>query len=75
MPLSGPIRHAYICHICGSDHVARDARVIWDVSAQNWVIETLFDQAHCQHCDDRTRLQRVVLTSPTTFAAPEGGVD
>ncbi len=75
MPLSGPIRHAYICPICGSDHVARDARVIWDVSAQNWVIETLFDQAHCQHCDDRTRLQRVVLTSPTTFAAPERGVD
>ncbi len=63
-------RHAHICHICGSDHVTRDAWAVWDVATQDWVIETLFDHAHCHHCLGPTRIEQVVLTSPMTFAAP-----
>lgn len=64
-------RYAHICHICGSDHVTRDAWVIWDVAAQDWIIETLFDHIHCHHCLGPTRAEQVVLTSSITFAAPD----
>ncbi|MEA3541178.1 MAG: hypothetical protein U9R77_03535 [Pseudomonadota bacterium] len=64
-------RYAHICHICGSDHVTRDAWATWDVAAQDWVIETLFDHAHCHHCLGPTRAEQVVLSSAITFAAPK----
>ncbi|MCP1468969.1 hypothetical protein J3E64_000640 [Sphingobium sp. OAS761] len=63
--------HAYICHVCGSDHVVRDAWATWDVQAQLWVLDTLFDHAHCHQCLGATRMERVLLTSPVTFAAPD----
>ncbi|MEC3950862.1 hypothetical protein [Sphingobium sp. HWE2-09] len=66
-----PRRHAYICNVCGSDHITRDARGRWDILAQDWVIETIFDHAWCHRCTDAARLDQVVLTSPITFAAPE----
>lgn len=70
MPNPTPPRHAYICHICGSDHVTRDAWAVWDVATQAWVLDTLFDHAHCHQCLSATRLERVLLSSPVTFAAP-----
>ncbi|MEC3912620.1 hypothetical protein U5A82_19720 [Sphingobium sp. CR2-8] len=66
-----PLRHAYICNVCGSDHVTRDAWVAWDIVAQDWVIEESFDHAWCHRCMAAARLDQVVLTSPITFAAPE----
>jgi hypothetical protein len=70
MPDPAPTRFAYICHLCGSDHVVRDAWAVWDVAAQAWVLDTLFDHAHCHQCLAATRLERVALSSLVTFAAP-----
>ncbi|MCI4591367.1 hypothetical protein MOK15_14865 [Sphingobium sp. BYY-5] len=67
------IRHAYICNVCGSDHVTRDAWAAWDVDRQDWVLEAAFDYAYCHRCMGNARLDRVVLTSSTTFSAPERG--
>ncbi|HUD92251.1 hypothetical protein [Sphingobium sp.] len=64
-------RHAYICNVCGSDHVTRDAWATWDVEAQDWILEVAFDHAHCHSCMGHARLDRVVLTSAITFSAPE----
>ncbi|WP_230461207.1 hypothetical protein [Sphingobium sp. CAP-1] len=66
-----PVLHAYVCTVCGSDHVTRDAWAAWDVAAQDWVLEAAFDYAHCHRCMGGARLERVVLTSPVTFALPE----
>ncbi|WP_416462534.1 hypothetical protein [Sphingomonas sp. VDB2] len=63
--------HSYICNVCGSDHVTRDAWAAWDMAAQHWVLEVVFDQCWCHRCMSATRLDRVVLTSPITFAAPD----
>ena len=69
-PPNAPL-HAYVCNVCGSDHVTREAWVAWDVAAQQWVLEAAFDYAHCHRCMGDARLDRVVLTSPVTFSAPE----
>lgn len=71
-PHPASVRHAYICHVCGSDHVTRDAWAEWNVEAQDWLLGVAFDQAYCHRCQNDTRLDRVVLTSPVTFSAPEG---
>ncbi|WP_088184145.1 hypothetical protein [Sphingobium sp. Z007] len=68
-----PLHHIYICNVCGSDHVTRDACAAWDVAAQEWVREVAFDQSWCHRCMSATRLDQVVLTSPITFAAPDTG--
>lgn len=70
-----PLRHAYICNVCGSDHVTRDAWAAWDTAAQHWVLEVAFDHSWCHRCMSAARLDRVVLTSPVTFAAPDSGFD
>lgn len=67
---SAPL-YAYVCNVCGSDHVTREAWAAWDVAAQNWVLEVAFDYAHCHRCMGDARLDHVLLTSPMTFAAPE----
>lgn len=66
-----PERHAYVCNVCGSDHVTRDAWATWDVDAQDWILEVAFDHAHCHRCMGVARLDRVLLTSPVTFRAPD----
>lgn len=71
-PRLTPARHAYVCNVCGSDHVTRDAWAAWDVAAQDWVLEVAFDHAYCHRCMGSARLDRVVLTSPVTFTLPEG---
>lgn len=70
-----PVHHIYICNVCGSDHVTRDAWAVWDMAAQDWVLEVAFDQSWCHRCMSATRLDRVLLTSPVTFAAPDPGFD
>ncbi|MBZ9646350.1 hypothetical protein K9B33_02235 [Sphingobium sp. 3R8] len=41
------------------------------MAAQHWVLEVVFDQCWCHRCMSATRLDRVVLTSPITFAPPD----
>lgn len=45
-----------ICENCGSEDVSRDAWGHWDVEAQDWVLRTVFDYAHCHACDGETRI-------------------
>lgn len=46
----------YICGICGSDQVSRDAWVDWDTATQQWVLGAVFDYAHCHGCEGKTHL-------------------
>lgn len=57
------IRHAYVCTVCGSDQVTREAWTAWDVDAQAWVLNTLFDYAYCHLCLGYAQLEQVVLTN------------
>jgi hypothetical protein len=50
-----------ICGTCGSTDVSRDAWGDWDVKSQEWVLRTVFDNAHCHDCERETRLIEVVL--------------
>lgn len=50
------------CARCGSSDVSRDAWGDWDVGAQDWVLRTVFDHAHCHDCEDETSLIEVPLT-------------
>ena len=54
-------RIAIVCAYCGSNNVSRDAFADWDVAAQRWELRTVYDQAHCHHCDGETRLKEVEL--------------
>jgi hypothetical protein len=45
-----------LCDACGSDRVVRDAWASWDVDAQDWQLENVFDDAFCQTCETETRL-------------------
>jgi hypothetical protein len=66
-----PTLYAYVCNICGGDHVTRDAWVAWDVAAQDWVLEAAFDYAYCHRCMGSSRLDRVLLTSTVALVRPE----
>ena len=35
---------------------SRDAWGDWDVDAQEWVLRTVFDHAHCHDCGGETRI-------------------
>ena len=49
------------CGTCGSENVSRDAWGDWDVAAQDWVLWTVFDHAHCHVCDGETRIAELPL--------------
>lgn len=53
----------YVCNVCGSDDVSRDAWADWDTLDQQWVLRAAFDHAHCHRCDGETRLVEVELAS------------
>ena len=46
-----------VCETCGSEDVSRDAWGDWDVEAQDWVLRTVFDYAHCHACDGETHIE------------------
>lgn len=56
-------RVGYVCKVCGSDDVSRDAWADWDTREQQWVLRCVFDYAHCHRCDQETRLVEVELAS------------
>jgi len=43
----------YVCTSCG-EPVLKDAWASWDTEKQEWVLETVFDQAFCSTCDGET---------------------
>ncbi|HEV2570012.1 hypothetical protein [Sphingomonas sp.] len=54
-------RVTFVCYVCGSNNVTRDAWARWDVKAQEWVLGDLYDNADCQDCDGETKLVEVEL--------------
>ena len=56
-----PEKVQMLCGSCGSTDVSRDAWGEWDVEAQDWVLGTVFDHAHCHACQGETRLVEAEL--------------
>lgn len=50
VPNLPPVPSPYVCARCGSEAISREAWAQWDADAQQWVIATLFDFAHCHSC-------------------------
>ena len=48
-----------VCSTCGGENVMRDAWAEWDVERQEWVLQNVFDAAHCEDCDGETSLDEV----------------
>jgi len=44
------------CKTCGSERVVTDAWACWNPSYGLWELETSFDHAYCQQCEDETKL-------------------
>lgn len=55
------MKYNYVCNTCGSDDVVRDAWSAWSPETNQWVIESVFDHAHCNECDGETTLKKVEL--------------
>ena len=55
------MKYTYVCKNCGSDDVVRDAWAAWLPELNQWVIESVFDHAHCQNCDGETTLEKLEL--------------
>ena len=56
-------RNNYVCSICGSENVRRDAWAIWNVETQSWELSTVFDAGFCDDCDGGARLNEVEIGS------------
>lgn len=54
-------RYTYVCNVCGSGLVTRDAWAEWSVEDQDWVLGEAFDYAFCHQCEAETRLVEVEL--------------
>ncbi|MET0370619.1 MAG: hypothetical protein ABW039_04490 [Sphingobium sp.] len=67
-----PSHSVFICNSCGSDAIAREAWAQWDAISQAWVLDALFDHAHCHGCGSHSKPQQVLLSQAPI--APNGGV-
>ncbi len=46
-----------VCAECGSEDVLADAYAEWNVAAQKWELQNVFDKgAYCNSCEQQTRL-------------------
>ena len=54
-------RFNYVCSICGSENVRRDAWAVWNVETQSWELSTVFDAGFCDDCDGGARLDEVEI--------------
>lgn len=59
-----PPCYVFVCNVCGSDQVTREAWAAWDVATQAWILNTAFDFAYCHRCLGYAQLDRLLLTSP-----------
>jgi hypothetical protein len=44
-------KYKYVCSICGSENVLRDAWASWDLESQKWELASTFQAGFCQDCD------------------------
>jgi len=40
----------YVCPVCGSNDVVRDAWAVWNVTTQEFELSSLFDNWMCNEC-------------------------
>ncbi len=52
-------RIKYICRVCKSDDVGRDAWTQWDVESQQWQVQNLMSESFCFRCEGETILDQV----------------
>jgi len=52
-------KNKMICDVCGSENVSRDAWASWDYEKQEWVLQSVFDDAFCHVCEDLTGIEKV----------------
>lgn len=52
-------RVKYICRVCKSDDVGRDAWTQWDVESQQWQVQNLMSESFCFKCEGETILDEV----------------
>lgn len=55
------LHNRYVCTQCGSQAISREAWAEWDAAAQDWIIATLFDFAHCHGCGAHAAPRPVAL--------------
>ena len=49
----------FICSHCKGNNVLRDAFAAWDESAQDWVLENVYDYAYCPDCEGETTIKEI----------------
>lgn len=54
--IEGEIGAVVACKTCGSERVVRDAWACWNPEAGLWELETVFDDAFCNACENKTDL-------------------
>ena len=52
-------RVKYICRVCKSDDVGRDAWTQWDMESQQWQVQNLMSESFCFKCEGETILDEV----------------
>ena len=52
-------RVKYICRVCKSDDVGRDAWTQWDMESQQWQVQNLMSESFCFKCESETILDEV----------------
>jgi len=54
--IAGGIGSVPGCQTCGSERVVKDAFACFNPDSGLWELESVLDQAHCQVCDEKTKL-------------------
>ena len=60
------------CAECGSTDVVRDAWASYDQDSDEWVLDSLFDQAFCRECECNCELDEEELPAEPTDAEIKG---
>lgn len=55
------MRITFVCEICGSKLVTRDAWAEWDEQQQDWVLGAAYDDTFCHACQRETNLEEITL--------------
>ena len=53
-------RVKYICRVCKSDDVGRDAWTQWDMESQQWQVQNLMSESFCFKCESETILDPII---------------
>lgn len=54
--IEGDVGSVPSCRACRSERVVRDAWACWNPESGLWELETVFNDAHCNQCEEATQL-------------------